>query len=264
MNRVLGTSLSASDMSNMLGALEISVTDNVATIPTFRPDIEMEMDIAEEIARLYGYDRIEPTLATGTPTVGKKSFQQIIEDTIRDTMVSFGLCEAMHYSFESPKAFDKLRVPHGDPLRNAIVIMNPLGEDFSIMRTNTVNAMLQSLAVNYNRRNPEAALFELSKVYLPESLPLTAQPNEQGMLTIGFYGKNDFFHLKGIVEQLLKLLGVKDVSFQAEKSLPFMHPGVAPPLCTARPAPWALSARFTRPSAQTMTLKQRCTWQASA
>ncbi len=224
-NKFLGTNLSENDIINYLKRVEIVAENNVATIPTFRPDIEMEADILEEVARLYGYDNITPTLATGTPTVGKKSHKQIIEDIIKNTMISFGLCEALNYSFESPKVFDKLNIPKDSDLRNTVNIINPLGEDFSIMRTTTLNGILQSLSINYNRRNSQAWLFEMGKIYLPKSLPLNELPNEIEMLTIGMFGNADFYDLKGIIEGLLKTLGINNEEYIAEKELPFMHPG---------------------------------------
>ncbi len=224
-NSVLVTDLKTEDVATLLKPLEIEVSGNTAKIPTFRPDITMEADLMEEIARLYGYDNIKETLATGTPTVGKKSFKQKVEDIIKNTMVSFGLYEALHFAFESPKVFDKLNIEQNDKLRNAIPIKNPLGEDFSIMRTTTLNSMLTSLQTNFNRRNPEAYLFELSKTYEAKSLPLSEQPYEPEILTIGFYGKKDFYHLKGMAEGLFQTLGVSGITFERCKDLVFMHPG---------------------------------------
>ncbi len=224
-NKLLGTNISSEEMAAMLEKLGIAVKDNVATIPTFRPDMTLEADIAEEVARMYGYDKLETTLAAGTPTVGKKSFKQKIEDIIKDTMVAYGFYEALHYAFESPKVFDKLNIEADSALRKAITIKNPLGEDFSIMRTTTVNAMLQSLATNFNRRNAEAALFELAKIYVADSLPLADMPKEPHMLTLGAYGNWDYFRLNGVVTQLFNRLGIKGVTFSTEKNIPFMHPG---------------------------------------
>ncbi len=226
-NKLLGTNLSSDEMIELFKLIEVKADGSKAVIPTFRPDLEAEADLAEEIARFYGYDKIESTLASGTPTVGKKSYSQQIEDKIKNTMVAAGLCEAMNYSFESPKVFDKLSIPADSPLRNTVKISNPLGEDFSIMRTLTLNGMLTSLATNFKRhRSEDAGLFEIGKVYLPKALPLTELPEELPKLTIGMFGaKVDFYTIKGIVEQLLSVLGIESGDFSANTSLPYMHPG---------------------------------------
>lgn len=227
-NNLLGTNIEARQMIEILNRLEIKTENGEAVIPTFRPDLEREADIAEEIARIYGYNKIEATLAAGTPTVGKKSKEQLLEDLIKDTLVAQGLCEALSYAFESPKVFEKLRIDEGSPLRNAVRINNPLGEDFSIMRTTTLNAMLQSLSTNYNRRNEEAQLFEIAKVYEPKQLPLTELPVESPILTIGMYGKKDYYDLKGILEALDEALGFDGkTDYSPTHNLPFMHPGRA-------------------------------------
>lgn len=227
-NNLLGTDIDEDIMIDIFNRLEIGVdkASKTLTIPTFRPDLECGADIAEEVARIYGYDKIVPTLAIGTPTVGKKSYSQKIKDIIKNTVISSGLCEAMAFSFESPKVFEKLNIKEDSSLRKAITIANPLGEDFSIMRTTTLNAVLNSLSTNYNRRNEEAGLFEFGKEYLPKSLPLTELPNEVEKLTIGMYGKVDFYGIKGILENLFDVLGIYDeVEFVQEKNIEWMHPG---------------------------------------
>jgi len=227
-NGLLGTSLSEDEMIGYLTRLEFKVDKEAktVTIPTFRPDIEGNADLAEEVARLYGYDKIDTTLETGTPTVGKKTYAQKMEYTVKEVMESQGFYEIMNYSFESPKVFDKLNIPENDPLRNVITISNPLGEDFSVMRTQTLNGMLTSLSTNYNRRNEEAYLYEIAKVYIPKSLPLTELPDERPKLTIGMYGKGDFYDLKGNVEVLFEKLGMDDkVEYSLKQDLPWMHPG---------------------------------------
>lgn len=225
-NSLLGTKLSEQEIIDLLKLAEVEADGKTAHIPTFRPDLEAEADLAEEVARFYGYDNIETTLAAGTPTVGKRSPKQNVEDIIRETMVAMGLSEAMTYSFESPKVFGKLNIEESSPLRDTVTISNPLGEDFSIMRTLTLNGMLNSLSTNYNRRNPEAALFELGNVYLPKALPLTELPIEKPMLTIGMYGKMDFYDIKGVTEELFSVLGMTDsVSYNPVSNIPYMHPG---------------------------------------
>lgn len=225
-NNLLGTKLSKDEMIELLALVEVKADGKNAVIPTFRPDLLTEADLAEEVGRFYGYDNIETTLAAGTPTVGKKSYTQIIDDKIMNTMISLGLSEAKCFSFESPKVFDKLGIPEDSELRNTVKITNPLGEDFSIMRTVTLNGMLNSLSTNYNRRNESAYLFELGKVYIPKAVPLTELPDEKNMLTIGMYGSVDFYTVKGITEELFTVLGMRDkVSYSTKSDLPFMHPG---------------------------------------
>ncbi|MBR6401631.1 MAG: phenylalanine--tRNA ligase subunit beta [Firmicutes bacterium] len=226
-NKLLGTNISSDEMIELFKLIEVKADGHKAVIPTFRPDLEAEADLAEEIARFYGYDKIESTLAAGTPTVGKKSPSQQIEDKIKNTMVAMGLCEAMNYSFESPKVFDKLNIPADSDLRKTVKISNPLGEDFSIMRTITLNGMLTSLATNFKRHRSESAgLFEIGKIYIPKALPLTELPDELPKLTIGMFGQGvDFFTVKGIAEELFGVLGIKDAEYTANKNLPYMHPG---------------------------------------
>ncbi len=225
-NKLLGTDISKEEMINIFKLIEVDADGEKAVIPTFRPDLETEADLAEEIARFYGYDKIETTLAAGTPTVGKKTKSQIIEDTIRDAMIAMGISEAMNFSFESEKVFDKLCIPKGDEIRKTVTITNPLGEDFKVMRTTTLNGILSSLSTNYNRRNPEAYLFEIGKIYIPKNLPLTELPEEKNVLTVGMYGKVDFYDIKGIIEELFEVLGIRDmVEYSPVSDIPYTHPG---------------------------------------
>ena len=226
-NTLLGTDINAADMETYLARVEVKAANGVATIPTFRPDLEAEADLAEEVARLYGYNNIPATLASGTPTAGKKTAWQLMEDTAKEAMTAFGYSEALSYAFESPKVFDKLRIPSDSPLRSTVTIQNPLGEDFSIMRTSTWNSMLTSLATNYNRRNESACLFELAKIYIPKALPLTELPDERPTLSIGAYGKMDFYDLKGTLEGLAARFGVQALDFEPLKDNPTLHPGRA-------------------------------------
>ncbi len=224
-NALIGTKLTCGEISDLLRRAEIIAENGKATVPTFRPDVQMEADLAEEVARLYGYDKIEPTLVVGTPTVGRLNHKQTLEDLVKNTMVAFGYCESMNYSFESPKVLDILNLEKNNPLRKTVKIINPLGEDFSIMRTVTVNGMLNSLSTNYNRRNDEAKLFEVGKVYLPKQLPMRELPIETNVLTLGMYGNFDFYDMKGAVEGLLDALGIKNADFCVEDGISYMHPG---------------------------------------
>jgi len=227
-NALLGTSIDTEEMISIFKALEFEVDENNMTvkIPSFRPDIEREADLAEEVARFHGYNKIEATLLAGkAATLGRKSFEQKIEDMIKNSMIACGLSEIYTYSFTSPKVFEKINLPAESELRKAVVITNPLGEDYSIMRTTTIPDMLEVLSRNYNRRIDEARLFELSHVYLPKELPITGLPEEKKVLTIGMYGKVDFYDLKGVIEDLMSVLRIEDYSFEPESDNPTFHPG---------------------------------------
>jgi len=227
-NALLGTDITEGDMNAYLGRLGIESKGGTAIIPTFRSDIEIEADIAEEIARIYGYNNIATSLGNGIPTAGKLNRKQQIDRLIRSTMTSLGFMEAMSYSFESPKVFDALRLPKDSDNRNAAIIKNPLGEDFSVMRTTALNGMLKNLSTNYNRRAPEAMLFELAKVYIPKQMPLTELPNEIDMLCAAFYSKDknkDFYYLKGACEAFFEAVGIQKFQFEPDTEIPFMHPG---------------------------------------
>ena len=227
-NAFLGTDISKAEMLDILKALEFEIDESGSNVkvPSFRPDVEREADLSEEIARFYGYNNIEATLLSGkAATLGKKTYKQSLEDIIKNTMISCGLYEAFTYSFTSPKDFDMLNLPADSVLRNAVVISNPLGEDYSIMRTTTIPGMLNVVSTNYNRRIDEARLFEMSFVYLPESLPIKELPKEKPILTMGMYGKTDFYELKGTVEELLLRLGIKEYEFAPVKDDPAFHPG---------------------------------------
>ena len=195
-------------------------------IPTWRQDVLRLADLAEEVARFYGYDKIPTTLPSGEATQGGVSYQTSICNIIRNVIEQYGFSEGMTYSFESPKAFDKLLIPADSELRKAIEISNPLGVDYSIMRTTPLNGMLTSLATNYNHRNKDVRLYELANVYLPESLPLTKLPEEKMMLALGMYGQGDFFDMKGCVETIFEKLGIRDaVTYEPKEGRSYLHPG---------------------------------------
>ena len=218
-NKLLGTDISEDEMIKIFEKIELKVdkANKKVEIPTFRPDLVSMADLSEEVARFYGYDKIVPTLAAGTPTVGKRTYAQNITAKIKNSLISNGLCEAMTFSFESPKVFDKLNIPENDDLRKTVVISNPLGEDYSIMRTTTLNGILTSLSTNYNRRNESAGLFEIAKIYIPKAVPVTELPDEPVKVTVGMYGNTDFFGIKGIVEHMIDTLGIKDAEFVPDK-----------------------------------------------
>ena len=226
-NKLLGTDISKEEMLTYLTKLELvyNEQDNTLTIPTFRQDLNCAADIAEEVARFYGYDNIPVSLPKGEATVGKKPFDQRVQDIAREICERNGFSGGMTYSFESPKAFDKLLLSEDAAERQAIVIANPLGEDFSIMRTVSLNGMLTSLATNYNRRNKVARLYELGNIYLPKALPLTELPDEKMRLTLGMYGSGDFFDMKGVVEEIFDKLGVTGAECEPSDDIPYLHPG---------------------------------------
>ena len=227
-NKLLGTSLTKEEMIGYLGRVELAYDEKTDEIvaPTFRQDIHCNADVAEEVARFYGYDKIPMTLPTGEATTGKLPFKLRIQEVARDIAEYCGFSEGMSYSFESPKVFDKLCIPEDSELRKVITISNPLGEDYSIMRTSTLNGMLASLSTNYNRRNKDVRLYELGNIYLPKSLPVTELPDERTMFTLGMYGKGDFFDMKGVCEEFFEKIGMKKkVTYDPNSGKPFLHPG---------------------------------------
>ena len=227
-NALLGTSLTREEMLKYLESVELVYDEasNEIVAPTFRQDIHCTADLAEEVARFFGYDNIPTTLPSGEATTGKLPFKMRVEAVARDVAEYCGFSQGMCYSFESPKVFDKLLLDKDDPLRQAITIRNPLGEDFSIMRTISLNGMLTSLATNYNRRNKNVRLYELGNIYLPKELPLKELPEERMMFTLGMYGDGDFYDMKGVVEELLDKLGMrKRPEYDPKAGKPFLHPG---------------------------------------
>ena len=227
-NAMLGTDISEEEMLGYFKKIDLEYDPETKEViaPTFRQDLFRLADIAEEVARFYGYDNIPTTLPNGEATTGKLSFKLRIEQAARDIAEFCGFSQGMCYSFESPKVFDKLLLPKDSPLRRAVEIMNPLGEDYSIMRTTSLNGMLTSLATNYNRRNKDVRLYELGNIYLPKSLPLTDLPEERMQFTLGMYGKGDFFSMKGVVEEFFEKIGMKDrETYDPNAGKPYLHPG---------------------------------------
>lgn len=217
-NAFLGTNIPESDMIEYLHRLEFVVKDGKITVPTFRGDIESMADIAEEVARLYGYDNLPVTMMRGRVVVGGKTFKQKMIDKIRTTLTGCGLYEAMTYSFIDPKEFEQTRIPMGDVVK----ITNPLGEENSVMRTSMLSSVIKTLKINYNRRASSAKIFELGMVYIPIGETL---PDERQIIALGMYGKTDFFELKGIVQILLEKLGISNALYETESENPSYHPG---------------------------------------
>jgi phenylalanyl-tRNA synthetase beta chain len=232
-NSLLGSNLSDSEVEAILARLEISAKNGTANVPTFRPDITSQADLAEEIARLYGYDNIPATLA-GSSNIGKKNPIQLKHARIKEAMRALGFNEALTLSYESPSVFDRLKLPENSNLRRAAVIRNPMGDEFSIMRTTTIPTMLTSLSTNYSRRNETAMLYEIARIYLPDSVPMDKLPVELNILTVGMYGNKDFYDIKGAAEYVFDALGIDNILFTAnilpveyphDMALPFLHPG---------------------------------------
>jgi len=227
-NNLLGTDVSREEMLAIFKKIEVEYDEktNELICPSFRQDLLGQADIAEEVARFHGYDKIPMTLPSGEATTGKLPYKLRIEEKAREIAVFSGFSQGMCYSFESPKVFDKLLLPEDDDLRKAIRIANPLGEDFSIMRTTPLNGMLTSLATNYNRRNKDVKLFEMANVYIAKELPLTELPDERMQMTLGMYGDGDFFTMKGVVEEFFDAVGMtRKKEYDPKAGKPFLHPG---------------------------------------
>ena len=227
-NDMLGTDIPEAEMLGYFEKIGLDYDAQAKEViaPTFRHDLFRLADLAEEVARFYGYDNIPTTLPKGEATTGKLSYKLRIEQVARDIAEFCGFSQGMTYSFESPKVFDKLLIPADSPLRKTVEIMNPLGEDYSIMRTTSLNGMLTSLATNYNRRNKNVRLYELGNIYLPKQLPLTELPEERMQFTLGMYGEGDFFSMKGVVEEFFQKIGMKEKeTYDPNAGKPYLHPG---------------------------------------
>lgn len=222
-NKFLGTDMAEADMIDYLNRLEFRVEDGKIIVPTFRGDVEAMADVAEEVARLYGYDNLPTTLMNSRVMAGGKTFKQKIESKVKTILTSYGLYETMTYSFIDPKEFEQTRVTMGEVVK----ILNPLGEENSVMRKSMLSSILKTMRVNSNRRASEAKAFEIGTVYLPEKPVKDGYlPEEKQIVAIGMYGSDtDFFSVKGIVQGLFDALGIKNYSFETEKENPSYHPG---------------------------------------
>ena len=228
-NKFLGTDISREEMCDTMKMLEIEVDDDTCISPSFRIDLERPADLAEEVARIYGYNNIPSTVIKGVANASltpKQKFRR----TLENATVAVGCYGILTYSFISPKYFDKIALPADSSLRKTVVISNPLGEDTSVMRTTTLPSMLETLSLNYKNRNAAVALYEIGKEYLPTAPDKL--PEEPDRLTIGMYGDDaDFFTLKGMVETILETAGLHDCTYKAcGTDAPFdeicaLHPG---------------------------------------
>lgn len=222
-NRFLGTDIPKEQMVKILTDLQFQMEGDEIIVPSFRSDVEHKADIAEEIARFYGYNNIPTTIAKGSPEGGYNEYQKF-ERIVNQNMLAQGMYEIMTYSFVSPKQYDKIRLPKDDPKRQSVVIRNPLGEDTSIMRTNAIPSMMDILSKNYNNRNGAVSLYEIGNEYIPVEGELL--PDEVPNLVLGMYGDDkDFFTLKGVVENLLDTLAIREYDVDAKSDDPTFHPG---------------------------------------
>lgn len=235
---VLGVDISGEDTARILKRLHFKVQEApgglLVTVPTYRADINQEIDLIEEVARIYGYDRVPPSLPFGPTTQGIKTREQAIADNIQDILAYSGLHEVVTYSFTHPRVFDMMNLPGDSPCRNTAKIYNPLSEEHSIMRTMLLPGLLEVLSKNHNRRVQNGAIFEIGRVFYPG--PADSQPEEHPVLAAAAMGRTpanwnsspremDFYYLKGILEVLLSRLGAGPASFRLEPGNPSFHPG---------------------------------------
>lgn len=230
-NQILGIEVPSNKMVEILNSLQIATTLKDETlhcvVPLYRDDIETANDLAEEIIRLYGYDNICCTLMdTGRQTIGGRSQQQTNVENLKNLLVGEGMNETYSYSFTSPKMFDLLEMPEDDKARNAVKLLNPLGEDVSIMRTTLLHSMIEIIAKNLSRGNKAGRLFEFANTYMPKQMPMVDQPVEEQKLVLGMYGDGeDFYTLKGVVENIIAYFGVSANYVRPNSSC--LHPGVS-------------------------------------
>ncbi len=231
-NAFLGTDIAESDMIKTLTGLGCKVENGVITVPSYRADLRCMNDIAEEVLRIDGYDKIASTKMCGQTTQGGRSPKQAFAVDVENALYGMGVDEIQTFSFISPKYYDKINMPADSALRRSVVISNPLGEDTSVMRTTTLPSMMETLARNINFNNENARLFELGSVYLPDRDPAKL-PYEGRTITLGMYGDADFYTVKGVIENLLALAGMKNASFVAVTDHYAYHPGRCAKVVTA-------------------------------
>lgn len=228
-NKMLGIDISTEKMVEYLNNLGITSEERegliYSNIPTYRLDLEMEIDLIEEIGRLYGFHNIKSKPLVGVLTRGEKPYDRRIEDKTKTILKGLGLNEVMTYSFISPKSYDKINLPENSTQRNYIKLINPLGEDYSVMRTTLISNMLDLLSRNYNRGVKNCALYEIGNIFIPRELPVSRLPEEKKILSFGMYGEKDFYSLKEVVDKTLDRLGIKGVEYIKEKNNESFHPG---------------------------------------
>ncbi len=222
-NNFIGINVGADEQKMILERIGFSVENGVITVPSFRMDIHHQADISEEIARFYGYQNIPNKELSGVANASL-TYEQKLEKLVNETLLASGMTEISTFSFISPKSYDKICLPSDSPLRNCVVITNPLGEDTSVMRTSALPSMIEVLSRNYNNRNPEVAVYELAGEYLSKGFE--ELPDEKLCVCLGMYGEDyDFYSLKGVVENLLQKLGIYGYDVEPVKDNPSYHPG---------------------------------------
>lgn len=222
-NRFLNINLSKEEMVEILSKIDCRVVNDEVVVPSYRSDLKLKNDIAEEIARFYGYNKILSTLLKGSMN-GGLSRKQKFKEKVKSTMMALGLSEIMTYSFVSPKSYDKLLIVPESNLRDYIEIKNPLGEDTSVMKTVAISTMLETLSRNFNYKNQNVKLFEVAKEYFKRDEDSLADEPEK--LVAGLYGEDvDFFYVKGVVEELLNVLKIRNYDAMSCDSVPYYHPG---------------------------------------
>lgn len=226
---LLGTDISEESMIDFLSRLEFKteLEGNLikAEVPTFRDDVEGEADLIEEVGRIYGFHRVESKPLVGGLTRGERPYNKQLEIKVKSIMQGLGFNEVMTYSFISPKAYDKLNLPENAPERSYIKLTNPLGEDYSTMRTTLMSNMMELLYRNEKRGIEEVLAYEIGSVFIPKSLPVVELPEEKQVLSIGFYGNRDFYFLKESVQIVLERMGIRDLKFKPLNTHPSFHPG---------------------------------------
>ena len=226
-NNLIGTNISKQEMLDILNKLDIKIENDVAIAPYFRMDLEQSADLAEEVARFYGYDKLDTTLMKANTTVGVRTKEQKIEHIIRQTLQNEGLSEIYTFGFINEKELDKSNIPE-ELKKTAICIQNPLSEDYKYMRPSTIPSMLSTLSFNINQKNQEAALFDISRSYknIEDRVQKGEVPEEDKILTIGMYGDEvDFFILKGIIENILSQVSINRYDIEKETKNESYHPG---------------------------------------
>ncbi|MBQ9796443.1 MAG: phenylalanine--tRNA ligase subunit beta [Clostridia bacterium] len=223
-NEFLGMNIPKEHMIKSLTGLGCRIEDGKIYVPSYRADLGCMNDIAEEVCRIYGYDKIEASYMNAETTLGGRTEKQVFEVNTENALVGMGLSQIHTFSFISPKYYDKIRMPEDSALRRSVVISNPLGEDTSVMRTTALPSMMETVARNYNFNNENVRLFEIASIYLPHEAA-NELPDEKRVLTIGAYGNVDFYAIKGICENILKLAGIKDATYTSVSDNPSYHPG---------------------------------------
>ncbi len=237
-NNLLGLDVSEKEIIKILEKLEMKVENNKVIPPYFRTDINYVADLAEEVARFYGYDKIPNTLIEAGTTLGIRTKLQKVQDKIKEALVNKGLSEIYTYGFYNISELDKCNISKNSLLRKETInIRNPLSEDYSVMRTTTLPSMMEALSINNSKKNKTALLFDISRVYknVDGQIEKGENPNEEFIITLGCYGEEmDFYVLKGIVETVLKVASVQRYELIAEKSLPSYHPGKTAKICIGK------------------------------